>query len=156
MNTIRHQIAIAAPLSKVYKMLSTPKAIGKWWDEQTVVESNEGIVMEHDPGAEHGKVRLKVVQQKADVLVEWKCISDHPDSSPASAWTGTHFLFEVSEDDSPASIIERSCSGNSDASLTTLNFSQTGYDPASKFYGFNNHAWGQVLENLKSVCETEK
>jgi hypothetical protein len=30
---------------------------------------------------------------------------------------------------------------------------QTGYDENSQFYGFNNFAWGEVLQNLKQVVE---
>ena len=38
--------------------------------------------------------------------------------------------------------------------MTTVDFRQTGYDETSRFAGFNNFAWGQVLSNLKRVCES--
>ena len=50
--------------------------------------------LSHDPGPEHGVVRLKVLETSPEKRVEWECISTHPKSSPASAWTGTHIVFE--------------------------------------------------------------
>lgn len=38
-----------------------------------------------------------------DKRVEWECNSSHPVESPASAWTGTHVIFEISE--SPADVV---------------------------------------------------
>ena len=38
-----------------------------------------------------------------DKRVEWECISSHPVESPASDWTGTHVIFEISE--SPADVV---------------------------------------------------
>ena len=35
-----------------------------------------------------------------------------------------------------------------------LDFRQVGYDEQSKFYGSNNFAWGQVLQNLTRVVES--
>ena len=154
--TIRHQLAIHTSPSEVYARLSTPDAIGTWWDKQTLVHTSQGDIREHNPGEEHEIVQLRSVDQQADQRIEWECISQHPLSSPASAWTGTHFIFELTDVKTPASIIERSCSDCRGLPITTLNFSQTNYDETSRFYGFNNHAWGQVLENLKKVCETNK
>ena len=44
-------------------------------------------------------VKLRVVELVPNKRVEWECISNHPKSSPASAWTGTHFIFEIAERD---------------------------------------------------------
>jgi Activator of Hsp90 ATPase homolog 1-like protein len=84
-------------------------------------------------------VKLRVVETIVDQRVEWECISTHPKSSPASVWTGTHFIFELA--------------GRDDG--TTLNFYQTGYPEQSEFFGSNKAAWGQVLQNLKQVVERQ-
>lgn len=48
-------------------------------------------------------VKLRVVELVPNKRVEWECISTHPKSSPASAWTGTHFVFEIVEGDNVVS-----------------------------------------------------
>jgi uncharacterized protein YndB with AHSA1/START domain len=101
MATIHHQIAIAAPVAKVYAAMSTPEGIGTWWDKQTVTETPEGLLMSHDPGPGHGEVQLRVVELVPNKRVQWECISTHPATSPASAWTGTRFVFELSDGESP-------------------------------------------------------
>ena len=156
MATIHHQVAIFAPVAKVYEAISTIDGIGTWWDKQTPNETDNGVVLEHNPGSEHGVVKLRVVEQVPGKRVEWECISTHPQSSPASAWTGTHFIFEISEGDSAASVVERSCSGRAQEHVTTLDFRHTHYDEQSEFLGFNNFAWGQVLQILKQVVESRR
>jgi len=158
MATIHHQLAIRAPLAQVYAALAEPERIGSWWDRQTVVQTDAGLVLEHNPGEQHGIVRLQVLQRLPNQRVEWECISEHLPASPASAWTGTHFLFELSEGPSAAADIERDCveADAKDQPIVTLDFRQTNYDEASTFAGFNNFAWGQVLANLKQVCESRK
>lgn len=138
MATIQHQIEINAPISKVYEALSSAESVGTWWDEQTPVQTDQGLVLEHNPGPEHGIVRLRVVEMVPDKRVEWECISTHPQSSPASVWTGTHFIFELTERDG----------------ITILDFSQTHYPEQSEFFDFNKSAWGEVLQNLKKVVES--
>lgn len=32
-----------------------------WWDKQTLVETGQGLVLEHSPGAKHGVVKLKAL-----------------------------------------------------------------------------------------------
>lgn len=135
--TVHHRVAIEAPVEKVYAALSSAESIGTWWDAQTPIQSARGLVLEHDPGPAHGKVQLRVVTMIPGERVEWECISTHPESSPASAWTGTHFIFEL----------------KGDGGTTILNFRQTAYPEDSEFFGSNNFAWGQVLANLKRVVE---
>lgn len=97
MATIYHQVWINAPAARVYNAISTAEGIGSWWDKQTVTETDTGLVLEHNPGPMHGVVRLKVLELTPDKRVEWECISTHPENSPASAWTGTRFSFDISE-----------------------------------------------------------
>jgi len=139
MATIHHQISIDAPVAKVYEAISTAERISTWWDQQTRTETDRGVVLEHDPGPEHGVVKLRVVELVPDRRVEWECISTHPASSPASAWTGTRFIFELAE--------------RGDRT-TAVDFRQTGYDEQSPFFPVNTAAWGQVLERLKQVVES--
>jgi hypothetical protein len=94
-----------------------------------------------------------VVELVPNKRIVWECISNHPKSSPASAWTGTRFIFEMAERGDGAA---PSGSGSNQDRITTLDFRQTGYDEQSEFFGFNNFAWGQVLQNLKQVVESQR
>ena len=152
MATIRHQVLIDAPVAKVYEAISTADRIGTWWDKQTPIQTDRGVVLEHNPGPEHGVVKLRVVELVPHKRVEWECVSSHPKSSPASAWTGTHFIFEIVEGNNVAS----AGSNRDQIPATILDFSQVGYDEQSEFFGSNNAAWEQVLQNLKRTAESQR
>jgi len=141
MATIHHELSINAPVAKVYEALASAERIGTWWDKHTSVQTDRGLVLEHDPGPEHGVVRFLVVELAPNRRVEWECISVHPKSSPASAWTGTHFTFELE--------------GRDQAHTTKLDFRQLGYDERSEFFKANEAAWGEVLQSLKRVVEAQ-
>ena len=64
-------------------------------------------------------------------------------------------VFELSSGDSGATMVERACSPAPIAELTTVDFRQTDYDLRGRFAGFNNSAWGQVLQSLKAACEAK-
>ncbi len=153
MATIYHQVGIMAPVGTVYEALSDPGRIGTWWDAQTPVQTDRGLVMEHSPGPSHGVVRLLVVERALNSRVEWECISTHPESSPASAWTGTRFVFELT--DKGADSFWSMLAGDQGA-VTILDFRQIGYDERSRVFGVNNFAWGQVLANLKRILEAPR
>jgi uncharacterized protein YndB with AHSA1/START domain len=150
MATIHHALRIRAPVAKVYEALSSADQIGTWWDKQTAVQTDRGLVLEHNPGPEHGVVKLRVVQLVPNKLVEWECISVHPKSSPASAWTGTQFMFELAER------IDSSGAGRDPMPTTTVDFYQIGYDERSEYFEANKAAWGEVLQNLKQVLESPR
>lgn len=151
---IHHQVAIIAPATRIYEEIALPENIGNWWDEQAVVETPEGTVLEHNPGEDHGVVQLRVVESIANMRVEWECISKHPTTSPASAWTGTRFKFELTELETPASKILRCFADLDGEQISTLDFYHSHYPEGSEFLGFNNFAWGQVLQGLKNQCES--
>src|SRR4051812_34189967 len=136
MATIHHQLTINAPVATVYEAIASPEHIGTWWDKQTVTRTDRGVVLEHNPGPEHGVVKLRVAQLIPNKRVQWECISRHPATSPASAWTGTHFIFALAED-APG--------------RTTVDFQQAGYNERSEFFDSNKTAWGEVLKRLKQV-----
>lgn len=87
MATIRHQVFINAPVAKVYEAISTPEGISTWWDKQTPIQTDRGLVLKHNPGPEHGVVQLRVVELVPNKRVEWECISTHPKSSPARLYS---------------------------------------------------------------------
>jgi len=136
--TLYHQVWINAPTGKVYEAVSTEDGIGSWWDRPRTVASSDGPVLEFRPGPEHGVLRMKVLEMVQGRRVEWQCISTHPKSSPASSWTGTHVLFEISER-------ER---------VSIIDFRHSGWDDASVYLGFCNYQWGVALQALQRWCES--
>src|SRR4051812_31735744 len=81
MKRIQHDILIAASARRVYGAIATADGISTWWDKQTSVNTEQGVVLEHSPGAAHGVVRLRVVDLVPDHRIEWECISIHPAAS---------------------------------------------------------------------------
>lgn len=148
MAIIHQEISISAPVAKVYGALASADQIGTWWDQQKEVRTSRGLVLEHDPGPEHGVVRLRVVGLVPDKRVEWECISTHPKSSPASAWTGTRFIFELAVRTESAGV------GRDQVRTTTVGFRQVGFDDRSEFLQANITTWGQALHKLKQVVES--
>jgi uncharacterized protein YndB with AHSA1/START domain len=140
MTTIHHQLLVSAPIARAYEAIASAEGISTWWDKQTPRQTESGLVLEHNPGPEHGIVKLRVVELVPNERVEWECISRHSPSSPASAWTGTHFIFALAA---------------RGEGVSALDFQQTGYDERSAFFNSNKDAWWQVLQNLKRVVEKQ-
>ena len=147
MATLCHEVWINTPTSRVYEKLSNADGLSEWWTRHTPTETDQGLVLESNPGPEHGVVRMKVLDLKQNSRVEWECRSTHPPSSPASAWTGTHITFEITRRSVPPWAKEKT-----DMAILTLRHS--GWDDASEFIGFCNFQWALALQKLKQVCES--
>ena len=147
MATLCHEVWINTSTERVYQAISTAEGISSWWNKHTATQTNEGLVLEHDPGPEHGVVKMKVLELRKDKRIEWQCISHHPKASPASAWTGTHVIFEITRRPVPPWAPTK-------ADMVILTFRHSGWDENSEYFGFCNFAWGQVLGKLKQVCES--
>lgn len=145
--TLSHEVWINASTTNVYESISTADGVSRWWDKQTAVQTDQGTVLEHNPGPEHGVVRIRILKLVQNMRVEWVCVSEHPTTSPASAWTGTHITFEISSQAVPPWAAHKS-------QMTVLHFRHSGWDEASPFLGFCNFAWAEALRKLKQVCES--
>lgn len=152
MATLYHQVWIDAPAAKVYEALATAEGLGSWWAPHTSTDTDDVLVLAHSPGAEHGDVQMKVLDSTPDERVEWEIISAHPKRSPASAWTGTHILFEITERESPGHWMGMNNEGQN---MAVLEFRHSGWDEDSEFFGFCNYAWGVTLDMLKQRCESQ-
>ena len=150
MAALHHQVWINAPVAKVYEGLATAEGLGRWWAPHTSAQTEAGLVLTHSPGPEHGDVSMKVVGLVPDARVEWEIISTHPRRSPASAWTGTHIVFELATRENPGARLGVSGGG---PYMTVLEFRHSGWDEGSEYFGFCNFAWGATLMMLKQWCE---
>ncbi len=152
MATIHHQVWINAQVAKVYEAISTAGGIGTWWEKQTPTQTDRGLVLEHNPGPEHGVVKLRVVELVPNKRVEWECISTHPKNTPAASWTGTHFFFQITERENFAPALVPWAAAI--PAMTILDFRHSGWDENSDYFGFCSFAWGEVLQKLQRVCES--
>jgi len=152
MAAIYHQVWINAPLATVYQAISTLEGIVSWWGPHKSTKTDTGLVVEHDPGPAHGVVRFKVLDTVQDKRVEWEFISTHPNTSPASAWTGTHVIWEISQRDN---VVALSGFGKDGDRIAILDFRHSGWDQNSEYLGFCSFAWAMVLQKLKQVCESK-
>jgi hypothetical protein len=96
---------------------------------------------------------MKVVDLTPAKRVEWEIISSHPKQSPASAWTGTHIIFEIEERPSPGRWMGLENEGQP---MAVVNFQHSGWDDTSEFFGFCNYAWGVTLDMLRNWCESDE
>jgi len=70
-------------------------------------------------------------------LIEWECISTHPKTSPASAWTGTHVVFEITQRAPMSLEITRR------KHMAVLDFRHSGWDEANEYFGYCNFGWAR-------------
>jgi uncharacterized protein YndB with AHSA1/START domain len=149
MATLHHQVWINAPIATVYGALATADGLGNWWAPHTSTTTAAGLVLAHDPGPEHGDVKMKVLDATPHKRIEWEIISTHPKTSPASAWTGTHIVFELSAREKPHWM------GGAPGKppVTVVEFRHEGWNEHSEFFGFCNFAWGETLVMLRQWCE---
>ena len=148
MATLHHQVWMNTPAEKLYEAISTVDGIGSWWDKAKATETKVGTVLEFNPGAAHGTLKAKVLDLVPGKRVEWEFISTHPKSSPASAWTGTHAVFEVTERKPPAFEVIKN------ARMAVLDFRHSGWDENSEWLGYCNSGWGEALQRLKQLTES--
>jgi hypothetical protein len=149
MATMRHQVWIDAPIAKVHSALATAEGLSGWWAPHTSTETADGVLLAHSPGPQHGDVQMLVLDSTPK-RIEWKIVSTHPKKSPASAWTGTHIIFELKEKPSPGQWMGLENEGKM---MTVVDFSHSGWDEGSEFFGFCNYAWGVTLDLLRKSCE---
>ena len=146
MTSIRHELWLDAPPQRVFELLSSAEGISQWWDKQTKKETPEGVVFEHFPGPAHGVVRFLVLESAPHEVVRWRCISTHPENTPAFEWTGTEIAFYLGDrESSPAAKAKWAAEI---PIQTVLRFEHSGWDANAKYLPFCNHAWGALLPSM--------
>jgi uncharacterized protein YndB with AHSA1/START domain len=150
MASLHHQVWIDAPIGKVYDALVSAAGLSRWWAPHTETMTSLGLVFVHDPGDQRGQVRMLVRNTTRPSRVEWEIVSVHPQQSPASAWTGTRVVFELNVRENPGRWL--GFVGGS-AMLTVVDFHHFGWDEGSRFLGFSNFTWAEVLSRLREWCE---
>ncbi|TDR20467.1 hypothetical protein [Marinicella litoralis] len=145
MGKIEHEVWIDAAPERIYELLRSAEGISTWWDQQTKVDTSEGVVFEHSPGPEHGVVQFLVLESQP-ALIRWKCISKHPPDVPASEWTGTEIQFHIGSRSTSVPATQKWAAEF--PIQTVLKLKHLGWQEGAKFLPFCNFAWAAVLTNL--------
>lgn len=96
MADITHRIGIKAPVSDVYKVISTIEGLAGWWTEETSGNSNRDGRIEFTfrtpSGDLKGRMVMNVVALEPDKKVHWRCI-EGPEE-----WIGTEITFDLKQE----------------------------------------------------------
>ncbi len=139
----------AAP-SRVFEALATAEWLGRWWAPHASEHDRERLVLSHDPGPEHGKVRMLVLESVESRRIVWEIVSEHPPTSPAHGWMGTRISFDIQERDNPGPRLGIAATS---PRLTVVDFRHSGWDGTSEYLGFCSFAWAETLLMLRKWCQ---
>lgn len=135
---IIHRIGIKAPVSKVYRALSTVEGVAGWWTRETTGESRPGGAIRlgfRTPGrVEAVTVDVDVLELKPDEEVRWRV------RSGPEEWLGTDVTFDLSR--------------NGDQTLVV--FGHRNWREAVEFTAHCSMKWATFLLSLRELVETGK
>jgi Activator of Hsp90 ATPase homolog 1-like protein len=128
---IIHAVHIHAAPPTVFQSLTTADGLQNWWTTQVQAEEHEGGVISFTFAGDFNP-RMKQTRLDLDRLVEWLCVSGHPN------WQDNTFVFALEERKGE----------------TLLMFSQRyARELSDEVYGIYNFNWGYYLNSLKLLCE---
>lgn len=131
MKTIIHTVHVHAPREAVYRALTTEEGVTGWWSTKAALRAGESGVIEFTFVGDFNP-HMKQTKLRDPELVEWKCISGHPN------WQDNVFTFRLRDADGETSI------------RFVQEYAQELDDDTYGTYNFN---WGYYLGSLKRLCE---
>lgn len=135
MPDIRHRVAIAAPLGRVFAAVATTDGLSEWWTRDGVRgESSEGSKLQFFFGGSDPAAVMEVVRLDPGEGVIWNCIEG------ADEWVGTTLTFNMTGKDGESVVL----------------FSHAGWREPSEFMAHCSARWAYFLFSLKSLAETGK
>jgi uncharacterized protein YndB with AHSA1/START domain len=133
MPDIRHRVAVAAPLDRVFEAAATSAGIDAWWTRGGVEgESRVGSRLEFYFGQPEPAAVMAVRDLDPAGLVAWDCVGG------AEEWVGTTLRFELAEHEGQ----------------TVILFTHGGWRSASEFMAHCSARWAYFLLSLKCYVET--
>ncbi len=123
---LHHRIAIHAPVSVVFKALSTAEGLA-WWCPH-VERSEVGLVLRFDECATVLRMRL---ESESPEQVRWTCLGDLED------WRGTTLKWDLLPLDGATQVI----------------FTHGGWPALTAHCATTNTCWGKLLFDLKARLE---
>ncbi len=127
---ILHQFPIHAPATRVFKAVTAPAGLDRWWTARSTGTPSTGTGYQLWFGPEYDW-RATVTQVVVDRVFELELTSATPD------WVGTRVGFRLTEGPDG----------------TTVDFSHTGWASASEHYRISSFCWAMYLRLLKRYLE---
>jgi uncharacterized protein YndB with AHSA1/START domain len=136
MADIIHRVGIKAPISKVYKALSTVEGVAGWWTQETTGASKPGDTIEvkflSPSGKEIGGMTMDVVSLERDKKVHWRFTKGPPE------WIGTDAIFDL----------------NQDGEYTIVLFGHKNWREPVEFMAHCSMKWATFMLSLRELVET--
>lgn len=133
---IIHRVGIKAPVSEVYKALSTVEGIAGWWTQDTSGTSQIGekiVVRFHTPeGQEVGSMEMAVKALEPNKKVHW-----HFTGGPEE-WIDTDVIFDLRQEED----------------YTIVLFGHRNWREAVEFTAHCSMKWAIFMLSLKELVET--
>jgi uncharacterized protein YndB with AHSA1/START domain len=136
MADIIHRAGIKAPISKVYKALSTVEGVAGWWTKDTTGASKPGdtidVRFQSPSGKEIGAMTMEVMALEPNKKVQWR-FRNGPEE-----WIGTDATFDLYED----------------GDYTIVLFGHRNWREPVEFMAHCSMKWATFMLSLKELVET--
>ncbi|AYN05931.1 SRPBCC domain-containing protein [Flavobacterium sp. 140616W15] len=130
MEKIEHINYIKAPITAVYKALTTQGGLSAIWTEELIVKPELGFINEFNFG-DNDNTKMKVIELVQNQRVLWECLDSGPE------WVGTKISFDLTEKNG----------------ITSIVLKHFDWRELTEFYQWCNYNWAMFLLSLKSYCE---
>jgi uncharacterized protein YndB with AHSA1/START domain len=131
MPDILHRIGVVAPLDDVYRAVTTPEGLARWWTTDTTGKSEVGERLAFRFG-EAGGFDMEVLELEPSGRVRWR-VTDGP-----AEWIGTEIDWRLDQRDE----------------YTIVRFAHEGWREPVEFMNHCSTKWATFLLSLKELVET--
>jgi uncharacterized protein YndB with AHSA1/START domain len=131
MPDILHRLPIAAPVPRVFEVISTPAGLNEWWTLSSEGEPHVGATYRFDFGPGFDDWRGQVTRVETPHLIEWVMV--HADGD----WEGTVVAIALA----PL------------GARTILEFAHRGWRDANEHFRTSSCCWASYLRVLRRYLE---
>jgi uncharacterized protein YndB with AHSA1/START domain len=126
-------VDIATTPDRLFEAITTSKGLAGWHTPQSKAEPQKGALIEFGFGPE-ATITFRVDEFEPRRRVVWSGVEGPPE------WQGTHVAFDIA----PA------------GDLATLRFSQTGFAPDLKVFGYFSYLWAHTCSASSPSLKPER
>jgi uncharacterized protein YndB with AHSA1/START domain len=126
------EVAVAAPIERVFAALTTLRGLAGWWTQDTSGSSRSGGKLTFGFGSDKAEMRVDEVTPPDSVV--WTCIRH----SKFPEWQHTTLIFDVRAQDT---------------SSTVVTFRHVGLVPTLDCYTLCTRGWDHYLNSLATYIE---
>ncbi|WP_374079353.1 SRPBCC domain-containing protein [Bdellovibrio bacteriovorus] len=96
MADITHRIGIKAPITEVYKVISTIEGLAGWWTQETSGKAEVGgnitFKFRSAQGDVIGQMVMNVIAAEPNKKIHWRCVEG------PTEWMGTEITFDLAQE----------------------------------------------------------